>query len=466
MIIKIETQYQEIQKILAAHPEGLHRGEISDLLNISLNNKTLQRRLAKLANEEKVTVRGIKRGTKYFPARRTTEPLETESRDINKDIFSPASQSVLKFLEKPLHTRDRVSYNRSFLEDYVPNETIYVPIENRDRLRQEGKRFDEELAAGTYARQISERLLIDLSYNSSRLEGNTYSKLDTQRLVEEGISADGKIHEETVMIMNHKEAILFLIENAADVELNSFTLLNLHNLLSQDLLSDPAACGNIRRIEVDIGKSAYKPLNNPHALKEMLELILLKARKINDPFEQSFFVLIHLSYLQAFEDVNKRTARLTCNIPFIKNNLCPLSFTDVSRDDYSAALLTIYEKNEIGPMLDLFCWAYSRSANLYRVVKDSLGEIDAFRIQYRAQRKAVMGQIVKQNLHGIDAEKLITNYCQQNNIAETDKFTAMTLADLSALHAGAIIGLGITEDQLNSWLGTLHIADTAHHDAS
>jgi len=449
---KIELQFHEILTILDTHPEGLHRGDISDLLKNSITDKTLQRRLADLAEDGRLTIQGIKRGTKYFPTHRTTEPLETELRDINTDIFSQSSQSVLKFLEKPLHTRERVSYNREFLEDYVPNETIYIPIESRDRLRQEGKRFDEELAAGTYARQISERLLIDLSYNSSRLEGNTYSKLDTQRLVEEGISADGKTHEETVMIMNHKEAIVFLIENAADIKLDSFTLLNLHNLLSQDLLMDPASCGNVRRFEVDIGKSAYKPLNNPHVLKEMLELILLKSRKINDPFEQSFFVLIHLSYLQAFEDVNKRTARLTCNIPFIKNNLCPLSFTDVSRDDYSAALLTIYEKNDITPMHDLFCWAYSRSCNQYGVVKDSLGEIDAFRIQYRAQRKTVMGQIVKQNLHGQKAEEFIESYCAKNNIDDANKFTAMTLADLSVLHAGAIIGLGITEDQLNNWL--------------
>ena len=448
---KREKHYREIVDVLETHPEGIHRGELSDLLKISINYKTLQRRLADLANEGKIRIEGIKRGTKYFPISHKLGTEEPTLRDRKNAIFSDTSNTVLKFLDKPLHSRDKVSYNRSFVESYAPNETIYVPIKQRDLLNKEGKRFDEELAAGTYARQISERLLIDLSYNSSRLEGNTYSKIDTQRLVEEGISADGKIREETVMIMNHKEAILFLIENAADIELNSFTLLNLHNLLSQDLLSDPASCGAIRRIEVDIGKSAYKPLNNPHILKEMLELILLKARKINDPFEQSFFVLIHLSYLQAFEDVNKRTARLTCNIPFIKNNLCPLSFTDVSRDDYSAALLTIYEKNEIGPMRELFCWAYSRSCNQYGVVKDSLGEIDAFRIQYRSQRKEIMGQIVKQKLHGSDAEQLINSYCQKNNIEDTDKFTAMTLADLSALHAGAIIGLGITEDQLTAW---------------
>ncbi|NKB46177.1 MAG: hypothetical protein GKR77_00105, partial [Legionellales bacterium] len=309
-----------------------------------------------------------------------------------------------------------------------------------------------QLVAGTYARQICQRLLIDLSYNSSRLEGNTYSRLDTQKLVEEGIAAEGKVHEETVMIMNHKEAILFLVENAQDIELNSLTIRNVHYLLSQDLLASSDACGNIRAIEVDIGQSTYKPLGNQHSLKEFFELILQKAKKIKDSFEQSFFLLIHLSYLQAFEDVNKRTSRLSCNIPLIKNNLCPLSFTDVSRDDYTVALLAIYEKNDVQPMLDLFSWTYSRSCRLYSVVKQSLGEIDAFRIQYRQQRKAVMGQIVRQGLHGIEVEQFIEAYCRKQNIEAIDKFTAMTLADLSSLHAGAIIGLGITEVQLNTWL--------------
>ena len=347
-----------------------------------------------------------------------------------------------------------MSYNRDFLDSYVPNQNQYVPKKSREALFQKGKRFDEQLAAGTYARQICQRLLIDLSYNSSRLEGNTYSRLDTQKLVEEGIIAEGKVHEETVMIMNHKEAILFLVENAQDIELNSLTIRNLHYLLSQDLLANPEACGNIRTLEVNIAQSTYKPLSNPHILKELFELILQKAKKIKDPFEQSFFLLVHLSYLQAFEDVNKRTSRLSCNIPFIKNNLCPLSFTDVARDDYTAALLTIYEKNDTGPMLELFAWAYSRSCEQYGVVKKSLGEIDAFRIQYRQQRKAVMGQIVKHGLHGSAAKELIESYCQEQGIEDIDKFTAMTLADLSTLHAGAIIGLGITEAQLETWLSS------------
>ncbi len=448
-----ERQMDEIVTILENNPAGFSRGKIAENLSFSLNYKTLQRRLASLIAEGRILKTGEKKATKYYPVKMPIETDKGQTKDKAHEIFSPKSQDALKFLEIPLHAREKMTYKREFLDNYVPNETPYVSKNMRKRLLQKGKRFDEALAAGTYARQICQRLLIDLSYNSSRLEGNTYSRLDTQRLVEEGISAEGKVHEETVMIMNHKETILFLVENAQDIELNSLTIRNLHNLLSQDLLANPEACGNIRKIEVDIGKSNYKPLANPHVLKELFELILFKARKIKDPFEQSFFLLIHLSYLQAFEDVNKRTSRLSCNIPFIQLNLCPLSFIDVSRENYIAALLAIYEKNDIAPMLDLYCWAYVRSCEHYGVVRKSLGEIDAFRIQYRQQRKDVMGQVVKRGLHGKQAEDFIENVGHEHGINDTDKFTAMTITDLSTLHAGAIIGLGITEAQLDAWLG-------------
>lgn len=447
-----QREADEIVAILKKNPKGLSRGQISEIITFPINSKTLQRRLASLAENGLIVKKGEKKATKYYPSDVSPKETKGHSRDNTHDIFSPASENILTFLDAPPHARKKMSYNRDFLDSYVPNKTAYVPEKVRKQLYKEGKRFDKTLAAGTYAREICQRLLIDLSYNSSRLEGNTYSLLDTQKLVEEGISAEGKVNEETVMIMNHKEAILFLVENAQEIELTSLTIRNLHHLLSQDLLANPEACGNIRSTEVDIGQSTYKPLNNPHQLKELFELILLKARKIEDPFEQSFFLLVHLSYLQAFEDVNKRTSRLSCNIPFIKENLCPLSFTDVSRDDYTTALLAVYEKNNVEPMLELYAWAYLRSCEQYGVVKKSLGEIDAFRIQYRQQRKEVMGLVVKKGLHGKQAEDMIEDFCKKNGINETAKFTAMTLADLSTLHAGAIVGLGITEVQLNKWL--------------
>lgn len=447
-----QREIEEIIAILEKNPEGISRGQVLEFMGFSINTKTLQRRLSHLVDANLIVKKGERKATKYYPSKVSQKEIKGHLTDTPHEIYSPKSQNVLKFLDTPLHAREKMSYNRDFLDSYVPNKTAYVPKSLRTQLFKEGKRFDKALAAGTYARQICQRLLIDLSYNSSRLEGNTYSRLDTQKLVEEGITAEGKVHEETVMIMNHKEAILFLVENAHDIELNSLTIRNLHHLLSQDLLANPEACGNVRTIEVDIGQSTYKPLNNPHQLKELFELILFKARKIEDPFEQSFFLLVHLSYLQAFEDVNKRTSRLSCNIPFIKENLCPLSFTDVSRDDYTAALLTVYEKNNVEPMLELYAWAYIRSCEQYGVVKKSLGEIDAFRIQYRQQRKEVMGLVVKKGFHGKKAEDLIEDFCQQHDIKDAAKFTAMTLADLSTLHAGAIIGLGITEAQLNKWL--------------
>jgi Fic family protein len=452
MAFDAQREVETILAVLEQNPEGLSISKISEFIGFSFNYKTLQRRLVSLSNAGLIRKMGDKKARKYFPVNVSKKEDNGQIKDKSHGIFSSKSQEFLKFLDTPLHAREKMSYNRDFLDSYAPNKTMYVPEKVRRQLFKEGKRFDKVLAAGTYARQIYQRLLIDLSYNSSRLEGNTYSQLDTQRLIEEGITAEGKVQEETVMIMNHKEAILFLVENAQDIELNSLTIRNLHQLLSQDLLANPEACGNIRSIEVNIGQSTYKPLNNPYQLREQFELILLKTRKIEDPFEQSFFLLVHLSYLQAFEDVNKRTSRLSCNVPFIRENLCPLSFTDVSRDDYTAALLTVYERNNVAPMLELFSWAYLRSCEQYGVVKKSLGEIDAFRIQHRQQRKEVMGLVVKKCLHGKPAENLIEDFCLQHDIKEAAKFAAMTLADLSTLHVGAIIGLGITEVQLNKWL--------------
>src|SRR5690606_19216275 len=199
--------------------------------------------------------KGEKKATKYYLAKVAQIKRNGQIRDKAHEVFSLKSQNVLKFLDTPIHAREKMSYNRDFLDSYIPKKTAYIPKSLRKQLFKEGKRFDKALAAGTYARQICQRLLIELSYNSSRLEGNTYSRLDTQKLVKEGITAEGKVQEEAVMIMNHKEAILFLVENAQDIELNSLTIRNLHHLLSQDLLANPEACGNVRTIEVDIGQS-------------------------------------------------------------------------------------------------------------------------------------------------------------------------------------------------------------------
>ena len=221
-----------------------------------------------------------------------------------------------------------------------------VPEALRDHLLKIGK-TDGPCPAGTYALQIYSRLLIDLSWNSSRLEGNTYSLLETERLLELSEAAEGKNLKEAQMIMNHKAAIEFLMEQADGFGINRYTLLNVHALLSNNLLSHSESCGRLRTIPVGITDTVYQPTAIPHLIEECFQTIVDKARAIKNPFEQAFFLMVHIPYLQPFEDVNKRVSRLAANIPLIHDNLCPLSFVDVPTQMYIDGHLGVYELNRI-----------------------------------------------------------------------------------------------------------------------
>ena len=190
-----------------------------------------------------------------------------------------------------------VGYNQAFLEAYYPNETAYLPPELRDQLRKLGAPPDGDRPAGTFARDIMHRLLIDLSWASSQLEkGNTYSRLDTERLIEFGQVAEGKDVLETQMILNHKAAIELLLMEVYLVDFTPYTILSLHALLSDGLLEDSSACGRIRSRPVEIGGSVYRPITVPQRLEELFGIIFSMAREIRDPFEQAFFVMVHLPY--------------------------------------------------------------------------------------------------------------------------------------------------------------------------
>ena len=184
--------------------------------------------------------------------------------------------------------RSPVSYNRKFLDQYKANNTYYLSDYIRQHLAKIGG-SNGNYPAGTYAKQIFNRLLIDLSWNSSRLEGNTYSLLETERLLKLSEISDGKDLKEAQMILNHKEAIEFLVDSANDIGINRRTILNLHAILSYDLLGDPEACGRLRSIPVGIGKSVYSPPGFPQLINECFQQILDIGSKIYDPFEQAFF---------------------------------------------------------------------------------------------------------------------------------------------------------------------------------
>ncbi|WP_339057820.1 Fic family protein [Candidatus Regiella endosymbiont of Tuberolachnus salignus] len=250
-------------------------------------------------------------------------------------------------------------------------------------IKKMGDTGQAQLPAGTYGREILNRLLIDLSWASSHLEGNTYSRLDTRQLIEQGMVSQGKAAIETQMILNHKAAIELLVDNAATIRFNRYTLLNLHSTLSENLLPNPADEGRLRQHAVDIGKSVYRPLSVPAKISEILDKVLNKANQISDPFEQSFFVMVHLPYLQPFADVNKHTSRLLGNLPMIRANLCPLTFIDVPEQAYSRAVIGVYEMTRIELLRDLYIWVYERSTQEYLAIKQNLSEPEPLRLMYR-----------------------------------------------------------------------------------
>ena len=250
-----------------------------------------------------------------------------------------------------------------------------------------------EQPAGTYAKQILNRLLIDLSWNSSRLEGNTYSLLDTKRLIDLGEEAEGKGRREAQMILNHKDAIEFLVSTADEIGFNRYTILNLHALLANNLLADPDAAGRLRHIGVGIARSVFHPLEVPQLIEECFDQILASASAIADPFEQAFFVMVQLPYLQPFDDVNKRVSRLAANIPLIKGNLSPLSFEGVPRGLHRRDPWRL--RAEPGRVARGVHLGLRASAARYAAVRQSLGEPDPFRLKHRAALREVVGAVIR-----------------------------------------------------------------------
>jgi len=301
-------------------------------------------------------------------------------------------------------------------------------------------------------RKIYNRLLIDLSWNSSRLEGNTYSLLETERLLELGEATEGKDAREAQMILNHKAAIEFLVEQAEETGFNRYTILNLHALLSDNLLADPQACGRLRSISVGIDGTVYHPLEVPQLIDECFQQVLDTAAAIGDPFEQAFFAMVHLSYLQAFEDVNKRVSRLVANIPLIRENLSPLSFVDVPDRAYIDGVLGVYELNRVELLRDLFVWAYERSGARYSAVRQSLGEPDPFRLHYRPMLAKIVATIVR----GVMDKKSAASFIQQRAAEEVlqvdqSRFIEIVETEIMGLHEGNIVRFHLRPAEYRIW---------------
>ncbi len=443
--MKNKPEKMAVFAILQKENRDMSLPELMTLLPANFTERTVRRWLSEMIIEKSVEKTGQKRGTRYrvFPV------IELNS-EFNLNI-SKESRKLIDAIRRPIFERSPVAYNPKWLAVYEPNKTFYLAKNIKQQLHEMGEKSKTHLPAGTYARHIYNRLLIDLSYNSSRLEGNTYSLLDTQRLILEGSGAQGKLDEEKIMILNHKEAIAYLVNNAQQLQINTNTICTLHYLLADGLVPTQYA-GKVRDYGVRISSSVYIPWENPEKLKNQLQLVCQKAALIQDPYEQSLFLLAHIAYLQAFSDVNKRTSRLSANIPLIQHNLVPLSFNDVSSNDYTSAMISIYELNDIRVLIELYAYSYYRTCQLYEVTLDVVS-YDEVRVRYRQQRREFIRHII---LTGLTSQAM-NFYIQQETkkqIKKSDQleFMADIKEDLNEITPERIVGLGITVQQLNLWL--------------
>ena len=343
MTIKVE-----ILQFLHYNPSS-SRVEISAGLTEAPNERTLKRIIADLVQNGDIQVEGKGKATRYSLSAQAylMMPLDIDTYFI-KDVDERKIQE---------------SFNFQLIREVLPKVVLFTP-EEKIRLESAHKEFlanMETLSELEYRKEM-ERLGIDLSWKSSQIEGNTYSLLETERLLKEKLTAQGKTKEEAIMLLNHKDA-LDLILDCPDYlkELSIRRLEDLHGILTKEL-----GVGNgIRKRRVGITGTNYRPLDNEFQIREALEDTCQLINGKEDVFEKALLTLVLLSYIQAFTDGNKRTARISSNAVLLAWGYCPMSFRTVDSVDYKKAMLMFYEQNNIAAFKKIFIEQYEFAVKNY-----------------------------------------------------------------------------------------------------
>jgi len=338
----------DIIEYIKSHPLQSSK-EIYENQGTAIGYATIKRILNQLLSENLITTKGKGKGTKYI---------------ISSTYELLHRIDVAVYFEKEQDERlIKDNFNLSLINDVLRNANLFTEEEQAHILALHAK-FKENITSlsQTEYNKEMERLAIDLSWKSSQIEGNTYTLLETERLLKEKETAEGKPKDDAIMLINHKEALNFIIAHPDYVvPLTLRGIEDIHSLLIKDLGVDR----NIRQRRVGISGTNYKPLDNEHqireALTDMCELINAKA----NVFEKSLLALVLLSYIQAFVDGNKRTARIVSNAILIAHGYCPISFRTVDSIEYKKAMLIFYEQNNISAFKEIFIGQYEFAVNTY-----------------------------------------------------------------------------------------------------
>ena len=331
------NESRDILQYLHYHPLS-SRGDITAGTAFKGSDATLKRVIAAGIKAGDIVAEGKARATRY-----RLSPQAQLLMPLNLDTYF-----ALEVDERQVHS----SYNFELINGLLAETRLFSDKElaHLDALQDEFRQHVNELTDNEYRKEM-ERLGIDLSWKSSQIEGNTYTLLETERLLRESKTAEGKTKEEAVMLLNHKDALSFILDNPDYLqELTVSHIEDIHQLLTKDLSIDKG----LRRHRVGITGTNYHPLDNEfqirEAMREACELINSKS----NIFEKALLTLVLLSYIQPFSDGNKRTARITSNAILIANDYCPLSFRSIDSIDYKKAMLIFYEQNSLYAFKQIF----------------------------------------------------------------------------------------------------------------
>lgn len=339
---------REILQFLHYHPLS-SREEIRAGINFQESDATLKRLIVNGVEAGDIQVEGKARATRYTLSNRA-------------HLLMPLSLDTY-FAQDVDERQVQRSFNFALINEQLPQVNLFTDEElaRLNALQAEFRAHIVEMTDNEYRREM-ERLGIDLSWKSSQIEGNTYSLLETERLLRESKTADGKTKEEAVMLLNHKDALRFILNNPDYLqELTINRIEDIHTLLTKELSVDKG----LRHRRVGITGTQYRPLDNEFQIREAMRdtCALINSRK--NIFEQALLALVLLSYIQPFMDGNKRTARITSNALLIANGYCPLSFRTVDSIDYKKAMLIFYEQNNLYAFKQIFINQYEFAVQEY-----------------------------------------------------------------------------------------------------
>ncbi len=339
---------KQILDFLKSNPES-SSNQILENIEEKKSIATIKRVLSKLVSENLISTTGKGKSTKY-----QLSPFYKLFENID----------IQRYYEKEIDERTIVeNFNFALLTDILPNVDLLTvnELEKLSALQDKFIQNISELSEYQYNKEL-ERLAIDLSWKSSQIEGNTYSLLETEKLLKEKETASGKTKEEAVMLLNHKDAIDFIVENPDYLyPLTVSKIEDIHSILTKELDVDK----NIRKRRVGISGTNYRPLDNEFQIKEALSLMCDLINKKENIFEQAILALILISYIQPFVDGNKRTARIVSNAILINHKYCPISFRTVDSVDYKKAMLLFYEQNNVTIFKKIFIEQFEFAVKTY-----------------------------------------------------------------------------------------------------